>query len=292
MSTTTTTTTAPAEHWDIEIKPKMGWFDLRLADVWHYRDLMMLFVRRDFVAQYKQTILGPLWHFIQPILTSIMFLLVFTKIARIPTDGVDPVVFYMSGNILWSYFSNSLTATSSTFTANASIFGKVYFPRLVLPISIVMSNMVKFGIQLLLLFATMIYSHFVNGFNYHITVLWLGIPLMVVMMAGVAMGLGIIISALTTKYRDFTVLINFAVQLLMYLTPIIYPLSYLKGKSYGVYVDYNPLTYIVETFKYCILGQGTFSIGGMIYSVVFMFILLLIGSVIFTKVEKTFMDTV
>lgn len=285
MSTTTT------EHWDIEIKPQSGWFDLRLADVWRYRDLMVLFVRRDFVAQYKQTILGPLWHFIQPIMTSIMFLLVFTKIAKIPVDG-DPIVFYMSGNIIWSYFSNCLTSTASTFTSNASIFGKVYFPRLVLPISIVMSNMVKFGIQFLLLLATMVYSHFANGYPFYISWTWIFIPVLIVIMAGLALGLGIIISAVTTKYRDFTVLIAFAVQLLMYLTPIIYPLSYLQGKSYGKYVAYNPLSYAVEAFKLCVTGQGTVTQAGMLYCVGFMFALLFVGAVIFTKVEKTFMDTV
>jgi lipopolysaccharide transport system permease protein len=281
-----------AEEWDIKIEPKSRMFDLRLGDVWHYRDLMVLFVRRDFVAQYKQTILGPLWHFIQPMITSIMFLLVFSKIAKIPTDGVDPIVFYMSGNVIWAYFSNSLTATSTTFTTNAGIFGKVYFPRLVLPISIVMSNMVKFGIQFLLLMATMIFSHFAHGFNYYVTWLWIFLPVLVFMMAGLAMGLGIIISALTTKYRDFVVLITFAIQLLMYLTPIIYPLSYLQGKSYGKWVAFNPLSNVVEAFKYCLLNQGSVTFNGMLYSTVAMFVLLFVGALIFTKVEKTFMDTV
>jgi lipopolysaccharide transport system permease protein len=291
MSTTTTTTTAPAEHWDIEIKPKTGWFDIRLAEVWHYRDLMVLFVRRDFVAQYKQTVLGPLWHFIQPILTSVMFVLVFNKIARIPVDG-DPIVFYMAGNIIWSYFSTCLTSTSSTFTANASIFGKVYFPRLVLPMATVLSNMVKFGIQFLLLVATMLYSHFVNGYPFPISWNWLFTPFIITMMAGLGLGIGIIISSVTTKYRDFTVLITFAVQLLMYLTPVIYPLAYLKGKAYGSFVAYNPLAYAVEAFKYCVIGHGTVSVPGLIYCVVFMFVLLFFGAAIFTKVEKTFMDTV
>ena len=281
-----------SEEWDIQIKPQTKWFDLHLGDVWHYRDLMLLFVRRDFVAQYKQTVLGPVWHFIQPILTSIMFLVVFSKIAKIPTDGIDPIVFYMAGNIIWNYFSTCLTSTANTFTANASIFGKVYFPRLVIPLSIVMSNMVKFGIQLLLLIATMIYSNFAHGYPIHITWTWLFIPFLVMMMAGIGLGAGIIISSLTTKYRDFTVLITFAVQLMMYITPIIYPLSFLQAKSYGNIVKYNPLTYVVEAFKYCVLGQGTVTVNGILYSMGFMLVLLFIGTLIFTKVEKTFMDTV
>ncbi len=279
-------------QWDTQIRPQNKLFDLRLRDVWNYRDLMLLFVRRDFVAQYKQTVLGPVWHFIQPLLTSLMFLVVFSKIARIPTDGVDPIVFYMAGNIIWNYFSTCLTSTANTFTANASIFGKVYFPRLVIPLSIVMSNMVKFGIQLLLLIGTMIYSYLAHGYPVHITWTWLFIPFLVIMMAGIGLGAGIIISSLTTKYRDFTVLITFAVQLMMYITPIIYPLSFLQAKSYGNIVKYNPLTYVVEAFKYCVLGQGTVTANGILYSVICMFVLLFAGTLIFTKVEKTFMDTV
>lgn len=283
---------AITEEWDIEIKPKSRLFDLHLRDVWHYRDLMWLFVRRDFVAQYKQTILGPVWHFIQPMLTSIMFLVVFSKIAHISTDQADPIVFYMAGNVIWTYFSTCLTNTSNTFTANASIFGKVYFPRLVLPLSIVISNIVKFGISLLLLLATMVYSTLVNGYSFYFSWHWVFIPFLVAMMAGIGLGAGIIISALTTKYRDFTVLIGFAVQLLMYITPIVYPLSYLGGKKYGIIVEANPLTYIVEAFKYCMIGQGTVTLNGMLYSFIIMLVMLLVGTVIFTKVEKTFMDTV
>lgn len=280
------------KEWDIVIKPKTSFFELKLAEVWHYRDLMVLFVRRDFVAQYKQTILGPLWHFIQPILTSLMFMVVFTKIAHIPTDGVDPIVFYMAGNVIWTYFSTCLTSTSQTFTANASIFGKVYFPRLVIPLSVVLSNIVKFGIQLLLLLVTMLYSVFVNHQPFLFTWTWIFIPVVVTVMAFVALGTGIIISALTTKYRDFTVLIGFVVQLLMYLTPVIYPMSYLQGKSYGVLVKYNPLSYIIEIFKYCALGHGEVSSFGIIYSLSCMVVLVFLGVMIFTKVEKTFMDTV
>lgn len=280
-----------SQQWDIEIQPKAGLLDLKLVEVWHYRDLMMLFVRRDFVAQYKQTILGPIWHFIQPLLTSIMFLVVFTNIAHIPTEG-DPIVFYMAGNVIWTYFSTCLTSTSNTFTTNAAIFGKVYFPRLVIPLSVVLSNIVKFGIQLFLLLLTMIYSYVFNHQPFVLTWTWIFIPFVVMIMAGIALGAGIIVSALTTKYRDFTVLIGFVVQLLMYLTPVIYPMSYLQGKSYGVLVRYNPVSYVVEMFKYCALGHGQVSTFGIIYSLSWMVILLFFGTMIFTKVEKTFMDTV
>ena len=198
--------TADTEQWDLVLEPKAAFFDLQLKEVWHYRDLLWLFVKRDFSAQYKQTILGPLWHFIQPIFTTIVFVLVFGKIANIPTDGIEPVLFYMSGISIWNYFSACLTATSNTFVANAGIFGKVYFPRLVIPLSTVMSNMVKFGIQFLLLLFVMAWYGIKNN-HFYFSVSWLLIPLLVLMMAGLGLGLGIIISSLTTKYRDFTVLI-------------------------------------------------------------------------------------
>lgn len=279
------------EHWDQVIEPKAKLLDLNLREVWRYRDLLWLFVKRDFVAQYKQTILGPLWHFIQPIFTTLMFLFIFGKIANIPTDGIAAVPFYMSGIAIWNYFSACLTATSSTFVANAGIFGKVYFPRLVIPLSTVMSNMVKFGIQFLLLLAVMIYygvktDHFHFGFS------WLLIPLLVLMMAGLGLGLGIVISSLTTKYRDFNVLIGFAVQLLMYATPVAYPLSYLKDKSYASWVAWNPLSPIVEAFRYALFGTGTVDTAGLLYSGGFITIALFLGMVIFSKVERSFMDTV
>ena len=286
------TDTISEENWDLEIKPKTGLFELNLKDLWHYRDLMWLFVRRDFVAQYKQTVLGPLWHFIQPLLTTLMFLLVFGKIANLPKDGIDPLLFYMSGNVIWSYFSTCINGTSNTFVANASIFGKVYFPRLVIPLSVVISNIVKFGIQFLLLLATMVYAYIINGYVTHITINWLLIIPIIILLAGIGLGLGIIISALTTKYRDFTVLIGFAVQLLMYVSPVIYPLSYLKGKSYKWLVDLNPLTSIIEAFKFALFGRGTVEIFGLIYSIGFMITVLIIGAIVFNRVEKSFMDTV
>ena len=243
------------------------------------------------MAQYKQTILGPLWHFIQPVFTTIVFLLVFGKIANIPTDGIEPVLFYMSGISIWNYFSACLTTTSNTFIANAGIFGKVYFPRLVIPLSTVLSNIVKFGIQFLLLFCVIMYYAMQKG-NFHFGLSWLLIPLLILMMAGLGLGLGIIISSLTTKYRDLNVLIGFAVQLLMYATPVAYPLSFLKGKSYAAWIAWNPLSPIVEAFRYALFGRGTVDTAGLLYSGFFVVFVLLIGLTVFSKVEKTFMDTV
>lgn len=280
------------EHWDMIIKPKSGLLDLHLADVWRYRDLLWLFVRRDFVAQYRQTILGFLWHVIQPILTTLMFLLIFRNIANISTDGIEPpFLFYMAGITIWNYFSTVLTTISTTFITNAPIFGKVYFPRLVLPLSVALSNIVKFGIQFGLLLLFMIYNVF-KGHPIHISVYWLMIPVLLIVMAGIGLGLGIIISALTTKYRDLNILMTFAVQLAMYATPVAYPLSYLKGKSYSWVININPMTSIVEAFRYAIFGKGSFDPQGLLYSTIFMFVSLFIGILIFNKVERTFMDTV
>ncbi|MEO6231181.1 MAG: ABC transporter permease [Ferruginibacter sp.] len=279
------------EHWDLVLEPKGSLFNLNLKEVWRYRDLLWLFVKRDFAAQYKQTILGPLWHFIQPIFTTIVFLMVFGKIANIPTDGIEPVLFYMSGISIWNYFSACLTATSNTFVANAGIFGKVYFPRLIIPLSTVMSNMVKFGIQFSLLLVAMAWFGFKNH-HFHFGVSWLFIPLLVLMMSGLGLGLGIIISSLTTKYRDFTVLIGFAVQLLMYATPVAYPLSFLKDKSFYAWIAWNPLTPIVEAFRFALFGVGTVDLTGLLYSAGVIAVCLFAGVLIFSKVERSFMDTV
>lgn len=281
------------EQWDMILSPKAGLFDINLKEIWHYRDLLFLFVKRDFVAQFKQTVLGPIWHFVQPIFTTIIFVMVFGKIANIPTDGIEPkFLFYMSGITIWNYFASCLNATSNTFVSNANIFGKVYFPRLILPFSIVLSNIVKFGIQFLLLAVMIVYCYFVNGVQIHISWSWLLIPVLVVMMAALGLGLGIIISSLTTKYRDFTVLIGFAVQLLMYATPVAYPVSFLKGKSYASWVEWNPLSPIVEAFRYAIFGHGSFSFVSLGYSTVVIIVALGFGLLLFNRVEKSFMDTV
>lgn len=280
-----------SEHWDLVIQPKAHLLDLKLREVWKYRELLFLFVKRDFTAQYKQTILGPFWHFVQPVFTTIMFLLVFGKIASIPTDGIPPVLFYMSGITIWNYFSSCLTSTSNTFLANAGIFGKVYFPRLVTPLSAVMSNLVKFGVQFILLAAVFIF-YAAKGVHFHFGFSLLLIPLLVLMMAGMGLGLGIIISSLTTKYRDLNVLMGFAVQLLMYATPIVYPLSFIKNKGYASWIEWNPLTPIVEAFRYSLFGQGSFTAATLLYSAAFIVVILFIGLVTFSKVERTFMDTV
>ncbi len=279
------------EHWDEVIEPSGKLFDLRLKEVWRYRDLLLLFVKRDFSAQYKQTILGPVWHLIQPIFTTAVFLLVFHSIANIDTDGINAIPFYMSGIAIWNYFSACLTGTSNTFVANAGIFGKVYFPRLVIPLSTVLSNIIKFVIQFFLLLVVMVYLGIKEG-HFYFSITWLLVPLLVLMMAGMGLGLGIIISSLTTKYRDFAVLIGFAVQLLMYATPVAYPLSYIKGKSYEWFISANPLTPIVEAFRYALFGKGSFEPMHLLYSGIFIILTLFIGTVIFNKVERSFMDTV
>ncbi len=279
------------ENWDLIITGKKGLFSLQLADIWRYRDLMILFVRRDFVAQYKQTILGPIWYLIQPVLTTIMFLIVFGRIANIPTDGVHPIVFYMTGITIWTYFSTALTATSNTFVTNASIFGKVYFPRMVSPISIVISNLIRFGIQFSLLLVVMIWFSF-RGFPMVISFNWLFLPVLMVVFAAITLGMGIIISSLTTKYRDFSVLVTFSIQLLMYATPIAYPLSFLKNSKYAFFIELNPLTPLVEAFRYALLGKGTFTTGSLLYSCAFTLVVLVFGTMLFNRVEKNFMDTV
>jgi len=284
-------TNSESEHWDIVIRPHGSLFNLQLTDVWRYRDLLLLFVKRDFSAQYKQTILGPLWHIIQPIFTTAIFLLLFGKIANIPTDGIPPVLFYMSGIAIWNYFSACLSNTSTTFVTNSGIFGKVYFPRLVLPLSVVVSNIIRLGIQFVLLLGAMVWFHF-KGFPIHITTLWLWLPLLVLLIAGIGLGLGIIISSLTTKYRDFTVLMTFLVQLLMYVSPIGYPLSYLGHSKYKAIINLNPLSSIIETFRYVLFQKGNWDLSWLLYSFSFMVISLLIGLLIFSRVEKTFMDSV
>jgi lipopolysaccharide transport system permease protein len=280
-----------AGQWDLVIKPQSGLFDVNLKDIWRYRDLLFLFVKRDFIAQYKQTVLGPIWNIVQPIFTTIMFLLVFGKIANIPTDGIKPTLFYMSGITIWNYFSTCFSSTSTTFLTNAPIFGKVYFPRLVLPLSIVISNIVRFFIQFGLLLIMMIYFY-LKGTPFHFGISWLLIPFLVALMGGIGLGMGIIISSLTTKYRDFSILITFGVQLLMYATPIAYPLSYLMGKSYRWVIMINPLTPITEAFRYALFGAGTFSWSYLEYSILFTVVSLFIGILVFTKTERSFMDTV
>jgi lipopolysaccharide transport system permease protein len=282
--------TVDDHNWDLVIEPPKGWFDLKLRDLWRYRDLIGLFVWRDFVAVYKQTILGPLWHVIQPLFTTLMFTIVFGKIAQLPTDEVPPFIFYMAGTVIWNYFSICLTSTSGTFLANAGIFGKVYFPRMTVPVSIVISRLIAFGIQFaifVLIYGFMLYKGMPVHPNWTIALL----PVLLVIMAAMGLGFGVIISSLTTKYRDLQVLVGFGVQLWMYATPVIYPLSTMSEKYRWILVA-NPMTSVVETFRYGFFGSGVFSWGYLGYTALFTLILLLVGIAVFNRVERTFMDTV
>ena len=279
--------------WDIVITPKSKLLSLDLHEVWRYRDLLMMYVKRDIVTLYKQTILGPVWYVIQPLLTTIMFMFVFGGIAGIPTDGLPQPLFYMAGILCWNYFSECLTRCSETFNANQHIFGKVYFPRLVVPLSIALSSLLKMVIQFALFIA--IYIIYVcQGVAPQITPYALLLPLLVLMLAGLGLGFGLLISSLTTKYRDFRFLISFGVQLWMYITPVIYPLSVLKNN----YPDYvwaiviNPLTSIIEVFKLGFLGQGTFEWSYFLYSLVFTLVILTLGMITFNKVQRSFMDVI
>lgn len=281
------------EHWDIEITSENNLFSLNLKDVWHYRDLMLLLVKRDFVSFYKQTILGPLWFFIQPLFTTLIYTFVFGNLAAIPTDGLPQPLFYLAGITAWNYFSDCLTKTSTVFTANAGLFGKVYFPRLIVPLSIVVSNLIRFGVQMLL-FLIMMIVYWGKGASFHPNAYLLLFPFLLILMAMLGLGLGMIISALTTKYRDLSFLITFGIQLMMYLTTVIYPLSVVENKypNYKWLVEYNPMTSVIEAFRYGFLGQGTFTMLSLGITTVITVLTLLTGIIIFNRVEKNFVDTV
>nr|WP_262917654.1 ABC transporter permease [Cognataquiflexum rubidum] len=273
------------------IKPKTGWFDFQPYDIWRYRDLLMMFVKRDFISVYKQTILGPLWFIIQPMLTTIMFIVVFDQVAGIPTDGAPPALFYLSGLVIWNYFSTCISKTATTFTANSAIFGKVYFPRLIMPLSNVVSALIGFGIQLLLLFLLILYFFFFLGVNLHFNSYILIVPVILLIVAALGLGFGIIISSLTTKYRDLTHLVTFGIQLLMYATPVIYPLSFFSGK-YKLLILANPLTSLIEIFRYALLGVGEFNIWYLSYSLIFTLLALSVGILLFNRIEKSFIDVI
>ena len=273
------------------IKPQNKLFEIDFKEIWRYRDLLVMFIKRDIVTQYKQTILGPTWYFIQPALTTIMYMVVFGGIAGISTDGLPQPLFYLAGIVLWQYFSECLNKTSATFTQNQHIFGKVYFPRLISPLSNVLSNLVRMSIQFLLFLIVYVY-YVAVGVDVMPNAYALLLPLLIVMLAGLSLGFGIIISSMTTKYRDLTILFTFIVQLWMYATPVIYPLSTISNEKIRMLMGINPLTSIVEAFKYGMLGVGQFSWGGLGYSFGFMVVLLLVGVVVFNKVQRSFMDTV
>jgi lipopolysaccharide transport system permease protein len=278
------------EGWTTIITPHRGWLDWRLKQLWRYRDLISLFVWRDFVSAYKQTILGPLWHIIQPLLTTITFTIVFGKIARLSTDGVPPFLFYLAGNVCWSYFANNINKTSSTFVGNSALLGKVYFHRLVIPISIAISNLVSFAIQLGI-FLVFLAINYRSGNNVHFTGWFFCTPLFLLMLAGYGLGGGIIVSALTTRYRDLTNLVAFGVQLLMFATPVILPLSQMPPK-YRWVMEVNPLTPVVEGFRRGFLGAGSVDALHLGISCGVMVAVLAVGLMLFTHVERTFMDTV
>lgn len=281
------------DEWLYEIKPKTSNFSLHLGEVWRYRDLLMLFVKRDIVTVYKQTILGPLWYFIQPLFTAITFTIIFNNVAGIKTGAIPPFLFNLSGIIIWNYFTSCLNETSDTFKKNASIFGKVYFPRVIMPISIVITNLLKLGIQFLIFigfYAFYLFNGLENTFSFKILLF----PFLVIIMGLIGLGLGMIISSLVTKYRDLTFLVTFGVQLLMYVSAVMYPMSLIKMKlpQLGWIVEYNPLAYVVETSRYLLLNEGSVSFSGLVYTILITISIFLFGLMIFNKTEKSFIDTV
>jgi lipopolysaccharide transport system permease protein len=287
--------TSTSESWDLVLKPRNSLLDLHMADVWHYRDLLWLLVRRDFVSFYKQTILGPIWFFIQPLFTTIMYTFIFGNLAGIKTGDVPGPVFYMAGITCWNYFSDCITKTSTVFRDNATIFGKVYFPRLIMPLSLVVSNLVRFGVQMILFLITMAWFYWGRGLHsFHFTSYLLLLPFIVILMGLLGLGLGMIVTALTTKYRDLSLLVIFSVQLLMYGTTVVYPLSMIltKQPKWSWIVEYNPMTPIIETFRLGFLGSGTFTWGLFGYAVAVTFGILFASIIVFNRVEKNFVDTI
>jgi lipopolysaccharide transport system permease protein len=282
--------TVASESWDITITGKRKFLNFNLQEIWRYRDLLLLFVKRDIITVYKQTILGPLWFVIQPILTTVVFVIVFGNLAGISTDGVPQVLFYLAGLTIWNYFSETLTVTSKTFTENAGIFGKVYFPRLIIPLSKVISGLVKYAIQFAFFICIWLY-YLITTDSVHPNAWILLLPFLLLLMAMLGLGFGIIITSLTTKYRDLSFLITFGIQLLMYATPVIFPMSVVPEK-YRLYAWLNPLSSVMEAFKYAFMGKGTIEIGWLIYSSIFTIVLMVIGILVFNKVENRFIDTV
>ncbi len=277
-------------NWTTQIKPHSKWYEIDFKSIWDYKDLLFLFVKRDFISVYKQTILGPLWFFVQPLFQTITFTIIFGNLAKLPNDGLPTTLFYLSGITFWNYFASCLTSTSNTFVQNSGVFGKVYFPRLITPLSIIVSNLIKFGIQFFLFLVVFFYYYFKGEIHPNSTILLF--PIYMIMMAGLGLGFGLLISSFTTKYRDFTFLVGFGVQLLMYASPIIYPFSILKPSTQFILNLINPMCSIIEAIKYGFLGKGVFSIQSLTASFIYMIVILAIGLISFNKVEKKFMDTV
>jgi lipopolysaccharide transport system permease protein len=285
--------TNTSSDWLFEIRPKNKFLSLNLKEIWQYRDLLMLFVKRDVITVYKQTILGPLWYLIQPLFTSVTFTIIFNNVAGIKTGTVPPFLFNLAGITVWNYFTACLTGTSDTFRANASIFGKVYFPRIITPLSVVISNLIKLGIQFLIFIAFYIFYYF-SGYDLSLNGSVLFFPILIIIMGILGLGLGMLISSMVTKYRDLNNLIGFGIQLLMYLSAVMYPMELVKSKlpSYGWIVEYNPLAYIIETSRYMLLDIGEISILGLTYTIGLTITIFFIGLLIFNKTEKSFIDTV
>lgn len=276
--------------WTEEIKAESSLFAINFREIWHYRDLLFMLVKRDFITFYKQTILGPLWFIVQPLLTTLIFVILFGNIAKLSTDGIPQLAFYLAGITIWNYFAESLTKTSSVFTANASIFGKVYFPRLIMPLSIVASSLLKFAVQFALFILVVLYYTFVaQSIQPNLWILFT--PVLILLMALFALGVGMIFSSLTTKYKDLTFLLAFGIQLFMYITPVVYPSSALPEK-FQILAKINPLSSIFECFRYAYLGTGTFTIADLLISTLVIVFLFFAGVLVFNKVEKSFMDTV
>ncbi|MEO8236811.1 MAG: ABC transporter permease [Flavobacterium sp.] len=279
--------------WLFEITPKNKFFRLNLKEVWQYRDLLFLFVKRDVITVYKQTVLGPLWYLIQPLFTSVTFTIIFNNVAGINTGTIPPFLFNLAGITVWNYFTACLNGTSDTFKANASIFGKVYFPRIITPLSVVISNLIKFGIQFLIFIAFYIF-YYLKGYNLVLNISALFFPILIVVMGVLGLGLGMLISSMVTKYRDFSNLVTFGISLLMYLSAVMYPMALIKDKlpKFGWIVEYNPLAYIIETSRYMLLNTGEISVLGLCYTLLVTIVVFFVGLLIFNKTEKSFIDTV
>jgi len=284
-----TVTMQKNDYWDSVIEPRSSWLSINLRELYNYKDLVALFVRRDFVSQYKQTLLGPIWFFIQPVFTTLIFTVIFGRVAGIATDGIPHPIFYMSGIVIWNYFADCLTKSSETFQLNQTLFGKVYFPRLIVPLSVIVSNLIKLGVQLILLFGFILYYIF-NGHQLLNAYLVL-FPFYIIIIAFLGLGLGLIISSMTTKYRDLRFLIQFGVQLAMYATPIVYPLSIIS-ESNRFWILLNPVSSVVEGFRFSLFGSGFISLEWTLYSLIVSIIVLFLGVVVFNRVERSFIDTI
>lgn len=279
------------EKWDLIIKPKSSLLDIDFKEIWRYRDLLGIFIKREVVFFYKQTILGPLWFLIQPLMTTLIYVILFGNIAKLPTDGKPQILFYLSATVLWNYFADSINSTASTFVTNAAIFGKVYFPRIITPLSKVLSNLIRFGIQFALFWVIYLYLYLTGTTNFSVTWSILLVPVLVLMMINLGLGLGLVVTSLTTKYKDLVFFFGFAVQLLMYASPVVYSLSSIKDTPYYKYILLNPLSPVIETFRAVLLG-GAIDYALLAYAGVVSVVVLALGVIVFNKTEKTFIDTV